>query len=117
MPLKVINYKKVEMTNDEYAEYQRICRSYDRQNFKGEDLFKDLFETNEDGMIVYIKSLSNRQFSFEVIFFVMNLMQNQWLRKAADTVNEFIKEGNQKINAKIAELDKKIEEIDNKMPK
>lgn len=111
MTFRVVSNKKVDMTDEEYNEYVKICRSYDRQFFKGEDLFKDLFETNDDGMIIYIKSLGNKQFTFEVVFFVMNLMQNQWLRLMTRKVNELIVISNKRIDDKIAILDKKIEDL------
>ncbi|MFZ4795879.1 MAG: hypothetical protein ACOYMA_00200 [Bacteroidia bacterium] len=106
---RVIDNKKVDMTNEEYNDYIRICKSYDRPHFKGEELFKDLFETNETGKIIYIKSLNNRQFTFEVIFFIMNLMQNQWLRVMTETVADFMKVSSKRIDEKILELDKIIE--------
>jgi len=105
---RVISNKKVEMTEDEFAEYNKICRSYDRAFFKGEELFKDLFETNDDGIIIYIKSLGNRQFSFEIVFYLMNLMQNQWLRIMANKVNAAV----DKLNLKMAEMDAKIKMFD-----
>lgn len=106
MSFRVISNKKVDMTDEEYSEYVKICRNYDRQFFKGEELFKDLFETNDDGMIIYIKSLGNRQFSFEVMFFIMNLMQNQWLRLMTKKVNQLIESSSKKIDQKIEELNK-----------
>ncbi len=52
MVARIISYKKVDMTEDEYNEYLRICKSYDTPFFKGEELFKGLFEANDDGTIV-----------------------------------------------------------------
>ena len=114
MTFRVISNKKVDMTDDEYKEYLQICRSYDRQFFKGEELFKDLFETNEDGMIVFIKRLGSKQFSFEVMFFLSNLMQNQWLRLMATKLNNFLVVADKKLNEKLTEMDKKIEELNKK---
>jgi hypothetical protein len=47
---------------------------------KGEDLFIDLFETDDNGVIMYLKPPSKRQTSFEVFLFLMSLMQHQHLR-------------------------------------
>ena len=99
------------MTNEEYNEYVQICRSYDRPHFKGEELFKNLFETNDEGMIVYIRSIGHTQISFEVILFIMNLMQNQWLRLMTSKANETLSIYQKKMEEKLAELDKKIAEI------
>ena len=112
MTTRIISYKKVDMTDDEYSEYQKICRSYDRPNFKGEDLFKDLFETNDDGLITYIKSLNNRQITFEILFFVMNLMQNQWLRLTVNNANSFLIDAERRLQEKLSILDTKIKELD-----
>ena len=114
---KAIDNKKVNMTTEEYNEYIQICRSYDRPSFKGEELFKNLFETNDDGMIVYIKSLGNKQISLEVLFFITNLMQNQWLRAMASRANETFRACREKFDEKIAELDLKIAELDKKANK
>lgn len=103
MTFRVIDNKKVDMTDDEYNEYIKICRAYDKPFCKGEELFRGLFETNDDGMIIYIKSLGNRQFTFEVIFFIMNLMQNQWLRAMAV-----------KVNNKLAEIEQRMAAIEKK---
>jgi hypothetical protein len=108
---RVISYKKVKMTEDEFDEYKKICFSYDRPNFKGEELFKDTFEVNDDGRLIYIKALGERQASFEVLFFLMNLMQNQWLRASIGTMNEEIN----KIVEKEKELDKLIIKVEKKL--
>jgi len=101
-------YKKVLMTDDEYKEYKAICKAYDVPNRKGESLFVDLFEVDGSGRIIYIKSLSNRQSSFEVIFFLLGLMQNQWLRTMMKETNNELK----KIRVKNKILDNKIREVD-----
>ena len=108
---KPIAYKKVALTNDEYAEYTRIANSYTVPHRNGEELFKGMFEVNDDGIITMIRALGDKETSFEVLFFLMNLMQNQWLRVMADKVNAHIKISNDKlseIDAKLKLLDEKI---------
>ncbi len=115
--IKPISYKKVRLTEDEFNEYQKICRSYDRPNFQGEELFKDAFEVNDEGRIIYIKALGERQSSFEVIFFLMNLMQNQWLRVIVSRANEEIKKVSDKsklLDSKLKLLDEKLRLLDKK---
>ncbi len=80
MSLKIIDNKKVEMSNDEWDYYQTICKSYDEPNFKGSDLFVDLFESDDNGIIIFLKPPSARRTSFEVYLFLMSLMQHQHLR-------------------------------------
>ena len=108
MAFKVIDNRKVDMTDEEYNEYIQICRSYDRPHFKGEELFKNLFETNEDGRITYIKSFGHKQLSFEVMLFSMNLMQNQWLRLTIARANEALSIYQKKMEEKLAKLDEKM---------
>lgn len=109
--IREVCYKKIAMTDFEYDEYKSICKAYDKPFRKGESLFVDLFETNGEGRIIYIKSLGNRQSSFEVIFFLLSLMQNQWLRAMTKEVGIELK----KVRAKNKILDNKIKELDNKL--
>lgn len=88
MPLKIIDNKKVEMTNDEWNMYQKIVQSYTTASNKGEDLFIDLFETDNDGIIIYLKPPSKFRTSFEVFLFLMSLMQHQHLRQMHKQVDD-----------------------------
>ncbi len=83
------------MTDDEWAMYERITKSYTTNTNKGEDLFKDLFETDHNGVIIFLKPPHTFRTSFEVFLFLMSLMQHQHLRlmhKQVDDVCEQIKE-------------------------
>jgi hypothetical protein len=86
--IQIIDNKKVEMTPDEHQLYQRIVKSYTTQTNRGEDLFIDLFETDDDGVIIFLKPPSKRQTSFEVFMFLMALMQHQHLRIMRQQVDE-----------------------------
>ncbi len=80
MGLQIIDNKKIEMTSDEWAMYQKIVKSYTSLTNRGEDLFIDLFESDENGIIMFLKPPSKRQTSLEVFLFLMSLMQHQHLR-------------------------------------
>lgn len=80
MPLSIIDNKKVDLTNDEWQMYQKIVKSYTTQTNKGEDLFMDLFESDDNGIIIFLKPPSKRQTSFEIFLFLMSIMQHQHLR-------------------------------------
>lgn len=88
--MQVIDNKKVEMTPDEWEMYQKIVKSYTDLNGRGEDLFVDLFESNDDGIIIFLKPPSKRRTSLEVFLFLMALMQHQHLRLMHQQVNEAI---------------------------
>ena len=96
MSIKIIDNKKIEMTDDEWVVYVNICRSYDRPNFKGEELFRDLFETDDKGIIVFLKPPGNRHTSMEVFLFVSILMQHQHLRMMYQKFENMCKEFKEK---------------------
>ena len=90
MAIRVVDNKRVDMTNDEWAMFQKIAKSYTTATNKGEDLFIDLFETNEEGIIIILKPPSRRQTSLEVFLFLMSLMQQQHLRILYQKTDEAI---------------------------
>lgn len=98
--IQIIDNKKVEMTADEHQMYQRIVRSYTTNTNKGEDYFVDLFETDQNGIIIFLKPPSKRQTSFEIWMFLMALCQHQHLRIIHQQVDEVCAE----VRVKLAEL-------------
>lgn len=109
MPIKIIDNKKIEMTEDEWTMYRDICRSYDRPNFKGEELFRELFETDNNGFIVFLRPPSTRHTSMEVFMFMMILFQHQHIRSVKDSADGLFK----KIENKLIELDEAIQSVKN----
>jgi hypothetical protein len=103
MVLRVIDNKKIDLTNDEWAMYQKIVKSYTNLTNKGEDLFIDLFETDDQGVIVFLKPPSKRQTSFEVFLFLMSVMQHQHLRIMYARVDDACNQ----VKEKLKELDSK----------
>jgi hypothetical protein len=92
MTIQVVDNKKLDMTNDEFSLYQRIVQSYTGMGTRGEDMFVDLFESNEDGVITFLKPPSKRHTSLEVFLFLMALMQHQHLRIMRQEVSDIIGE-------------------------
>jgi len=92
MAIRVVDNKKVEMTDDEWGMYNKIVKSYTDITGKGEDLFIDLFETNGDGIIIFLKPPSKRRTSLEVFLFLMALMQHQHLRLMHEQVDQVVEE-------------------------
>lgn len=88
MSIRVVDNKKLEMTDSEWGMYQNIVQSYTTISNKGEDYFIDLFETDEEGIIVFLKPPSRRQTSLEVFLFLMSLMQHQHLRLMHQQVDD-----------------------------
>lgn len=92
MSIRVVDNKKVDMTDDEWAMYNNIVKSYTDITGKGEDLFIDLFEANNDGIIIFLKPPSKRRTSLEVFLFLMAVMQHQHLRLMHEQVDQAINE-------------------------
>lgn len=99
--LRIIDSKKVEMTDDEWTMYERIVKSYTTYTNKGEDLFIDLFETDASGIIVFLKPPNKRQTSFEVFLFLMALQQQQHIRLMYNYVNDICAQLKNKIEEKL----------------
>lgn len=106
MTIRVVDNKRLDMTDDEWAMYNKIVKSYTTLTNKGEDLFQDLFETDEVGIIVFLKPPSKRQTSFEVFLFLMALFQHQHLRLMYKSIDDM----RDQFKAKMKELDDKIAE-------
>lgn len=88
------------MTEDEWNMYQKIVKSYTTPTNKGEDLFMDLFETDEGGIIIFLRPPSKFRTSFEVFLFLMSLMQHQHLRLMHQQVNDLAAEVKEKLKGK-----------------
>jgi hypothetical protein len=107
MAIRIVDNKRLEMTNDEWNLYQKIVKSYTSLTNNGEDLFQDLFETDEGGIIIFLKPPSKKQTSFEVFLFLMSLFQHQHLRLMHDQVADICNQ----MKDKMRELDEKLKKI------
>ncbi len=96
--MKIIDNKKIDLTEDEWAMYEKIVKSYTTLTNNGEDLFIDLFETDKDGIIMFLKPPSKRQTSFEVFLFLMSIMQHQHLRMMHKQVDDICNQMKEKMN-------------------
>lgn len=99
----IIDHKAVSLTDDEWNTYNSICASYDEPpSQNGKDLFRDLFEVNGDGIIIFLKP-PKRLTSFEILFFLMNLMTQQHLR----LIHQQVDRACERVDEKLKELDSK----------
>lgn len=85
------------MTDDEWNMYQKIVKSYTTPTNKGEDLFRDLFETDDFGIITFLRPPSTFRTSFEIFLFLMSLMQHQHLRIMHSQVDDMVAQVKAKI--------------------
>ena len=79
--MKVIDYKKVDMTEEEYAYYLRLVEQFSKPNYDGKEQFRDVFDVDGDGCISFIRPPLGREIGWGVLFFLQNLMINQRLRR------------------------------------
>lgn len=115
--IRIIDNRKISLTQNEWDMYQTIARSYDRANFKGEELFKNLFESDDNGIILFLKPPNDKYVSMEVFLFVSAIMLHQHIRQMHSTAVGIYGQLNQKaaeFDQKIAELDKKIAKLEQK---
>jgi len=80
--IRIIDNKKIDLTDSEFRLYQEICSAYDTTTFQGKDLFKGLFETNDDGLIIFLKPSNKPYASMEVFLFLISIMVHQHLRQS-----------------------------------
>ena len=99
--LRIVANKRLFLTNDEFKEYQELVQRYnDPPKVRGEDLFLELFETNTEGLILFLRP-PKRATSFEVIFFLHGIMQHQHLRQIHEQVDGVCKQ----VEERLAQLD------------
>lgn len=88
--IKAIDFKKIDITNEEYKYYQQLVKQYTDDSHKGADYFRDLFETDASGLITIIKPV--KSVPWAILFFVQNIMINQQLRSNDQRLNEIEKQ-------------------------
>lgn len=102
--MRIVDNKRVNMTSDEGTIFDSIVKSNTTATNKGEDLFIGLFETNDEGIILFLRPPDKRQTTMQVWLFLMSLQQHQHLRQMYKEVG-FICD---QMKEKMAELDKKL---------
>jgi hypothetical protein len=107
MTIRIIDNKKIDLTDDENEMYQKIVKSYTTINMDGKDLFTDLFYSDDRGIIVFLKPPSVRRTSFEVFLFLMSIFQHQHTRLMYEQVEDIC----QQMKAKMNEIDEKLKKI------
>jgi len=73
--IKAIGNKKIELSKEEYSYFLSL------KDVFGESSFIGLFETDDSGSITLIKPGLDNPTSMAVIFFLLNVMLNQRLRR------------------------------------
>ena len=89
--------KKIDLSDEEYTYYKDIESSVGREEFVG------LFTTDKNGLIKIITPSSSKTTSMLAIFFLLNVMMNQRLRKLDDKIIEL-----DDLNDRVAVLERAI---------
>ncbi len=90
---RIIDNKKVDLTDSEFQLYQELVKAYTTPNNRGEEYFKDLFETDKEGIIIFLKPPSKAYSSMECWLFLVSVFVHQHVGLAATEVESFLKEG------------------------
>lgn len=88
--IRVIDYKKVDMTDEEFDYYTRLVKEFTYGTYNGKDQFHDLFDVDDDGCISIINPPFRKDVSWAVIFFIQNLMINQRIRRMELKIKEIL---------------------------
>lgn len=98
---RVIDYKKIDMSNDEWIYYQKLIKTFSTNDSSGSQYFHDLFDADDDGYIYMIHPPFGREIPWAVIMFLQNLMINQHERKRDRIFENKLQEFEDKIKEKI----------------
>lgn len=79
MTKHVVDYKQLEMSDEEFDYYKLLVKSFSSGTYSGTEQFRDLFESDEEGCITSIHPSIGKETAWAVLFFVQNLMINQRL--------------------------------------
>jgi|LakMenEpi03Aug12_release.lakeMendotaPanAssembly.Ray.scaffolds.fasta_scaffold468278_3 inorganic pyrophosphatase/exopolyphosphatase len=110
---RVITNKRIDLTDHEWILFQNICESY--KSYGGESLFEDLFETDKNGIIQFLKPPSKKQTSLEIFLFLVSIFNHQHIRAMENEASSLFKELKEKQaenNALFLELKNKIAALD-----
>jgi len=116
MVLRIIDNKRIDLTAAEWELYLEICKSYDSAHRKGKDLFGGLFETDKNGIIIFLRPPTRKYSSMEVYMYLVGVMVHQHLGTACDQVDALTQRmlekeiaNDKRMAQKEAVLDKKLE--------
>lgn len=104
--MHIIDNRKVLMTTEEWGLYQSICKAYDDPPaVKGANLFQNLFESDDQGLITFLRPPTNTC-TYEVFLFMVALMVHQRLRGCYKQVNDM----HASIDSRFADMSNKANE-------
>lgn len=94
--IKAIANQKIDVSQEEYNYYLELEKTFGHQAFVG------LFRTNEDGQIISVIPQSSAPTAMILVFYFLNLMFNQRLRKLDSWISK-----SEALEKRIAQLEEK----------
>ena len=88
MTLRVIDFKQIDMTDEEFGFYNQLIESFTSGHYSGKEQFHDMFDVDSDGCISMIRTPLGKEVGWAIIVFLQNLMINQRLRRIEKWVKE-----------------------------
>jgi hypothetical protein len=93
MSMRIVDYKEVEMSDEEFSYYQQIVKEFSDGMYSGKEQFRDTFDVDDNGCITLIRPPLKKQVAWVVLLFLQNLMINQRIRLMEKRITEFINDG------------------------
>ena len=72
--IKAVANKALDLTEDEFSYYKLLVNKY------GDSYFRDLFQTNKNGIITSVTPPLDGQTPMAIVFFLLNIMFSQRMR-------------------------------------
>lgn len=110
MTIRIVANKKIDMSDDEYALYKNISQSYDDEGYSSDNLFSDLFETDDDGIIIFLRPPRKKATTIEIFLFLTGLMTQQHLRMNYLQIEDLANQ----IKNKLKEFDDRLAKLESK---
>ena len=95
--IRAVGNKRLFLDNNEHRYYLELKSSFDEKYFNG------LFTSDNDGIITAVTPSATKQTPIILIFFLLNVMMNQRLRKIDDGVS------------RLSLLEEKIDKIEERL--
>jgi hypothetical protein len=80
--IRAVGNKRLDLSDSEYKYYCTLKEQFGESDFVG------LFETDKNGIITSVNPPMNKNISFGVLFFLLNIMMNQRVRVLDGKINK-----------------------------
>ena len=105
--IRAVDNKRLDLTDEEHSYYLDLLDKFGNKEFCG------LFATDKNGQITSISPPLDREVSLGVLFFILNVMMNQRLRK----IGELVAGGKKNVaeNSDVANLEERLAALEERV--